>query len=348
VSTGPARGPSLVQLHGAVVCDLDGVVYRGPVAVPGAVEALTAVQVPVVYATNNASRSPEEVAEHLRRLGLPASGADVVTSAQAGARHLSAALPPASTVLAVGGPGVLQALQASGLAPVTPDEAREAHGAGARIRYAAVLQGYGPAVTAADLAEAAYAVRSGAVWVATNGDPTVPTERGEAPGNGALIAVVEAAVGSSPVVVGKPAAAVYLLCADRLGVAPARVLGVGDRLDTDIAGAIAAGMPSALVLTGITTVADVAAAPSGLRPTYVLQDLGELHLPYREPRLEGSWWVSGAERRRIRDGRWDVASRGSLGDRVRAGVAALHAAADGGALEQQEWGHLVCQLGRGQ
>lgn len=246
----------------AVVCDLDGVVYRGAAAVPHAVAMLRAVTVPILYATNNASRPPSEVAAHLNDLGLTVVPRDVVTSAEAGAAAL-ARWRPGARVLAVGGDGVGLALAEAGLVPVTSAEDAEA-----------VLQGYGPNVRAADLAEASYAVAAGARWVATNTDATIPSERGIAPGNGALVGAVQKAVGKTPdLVVGKPHPDLYLIAAARLGIAPARVLAVGDRLDTDIEGARAAGLHSVLVLTGVDSRADAERAPAQRRPDHVIEDL---------------------------------------------------------------------------
>lgn len=260
---GPVGGAHPVE---AVICDLDGVVYRGPAAVPHAVEVLRAVTVPIIYATNNASRPPAVVAEHLRSLGLAASPEDVVTSAQAGAAALAGDRPGAR-VLAVGGPGVPEALEEAGLVPVRT-----------AADVAAVLQGYGPAVSAADLAEASYAIADGAWWVATNTDATIPNERGIAPGNGALVRAVEAAVGRAPDrVVGKPHPDLYIVAATRLGVAPERILAVGDRLDTDIEGANLAGLLSALVLTGVDDRERADAAPDCRRPAIVIDDLRGLH-----------------------------------------------------------------------
>lgn len=264
-STGP-----LAARYAAVVCDLDGVVYRGPSAVPHAVEVLGALSMPVLYATNNASRSPDDVAAHLRDLGLSCTPDAVATSSQAGAWLLGDRLPPSSPVLAVGGAGVATALAEAGLRPVLPADA-------SNTPVAAVLQGYGPQVTAADLAEAAYAVEGGATWVATNTDGTLPTERGVAPGNGSLVAAVERAVGGPPhLVAGKPGPPLYLLCAQRLDLPPARLLAVGDRLDTDIEGAVAAGMDSVLVLTGVDDLRACLEAPPHRRPTWVAPDLRAL------------------------------------------------------------------------
>lgn len=332
---------ALLDAYQAVVCDLDGVVYRGPAAVPHAVEALQGCDLPVLYATNNASRTPEKVAKHLVELGLTVTAEDVVTSAQAGAHHLAGQLAPGSAVLAAGGEGVVRALVEQGLRPVPVREARDPEAS-----YAAVLQGYGPDLSAADLAEAAYAVQGGALWVATNTDRTLPTDRGTAPGNGTLVAAVEAAAGRPPLVVGKPHAPLYLLCAERVHHAPAELLAVGDRLDTDIAGAVETGMDSVLVLTGVDSAASLAAAPAPLRPTFLLEDLRGLHVAYTAARRDADgWWECGGHRRRLVEGRWKVdGSDGSLIERLRAAVAAVHEALDAGALDSDVARSLVSEV----
>ncbi len=254
--------------YAAVVCDLDGVVYRGPAAVPHAVESLSRLEVPVVYATNNASRTPQDVVDHLTELGLSTSVDAVVTSSQAAAWLLGRdGTEAGAPVLGVGGAGVAAALREAGYLPVTraADSARP---------VVAVVQGYGADVTAADLAEAAYAIEDGARWVATNTDATLPTDRGVAPGNGSLVAAVARAVGHRPdAVAGKPESPLYLLAADRLGLGADRVLAVGDRLDTDIEGAVRAGTDSLLVLTGVDDAEAALDAPPEQRPTYVAPDL---------------------------------------------------------------------------
>lgn len=263
--------------HRGIICDLDGVVYRGPTAVAGAVDALASLDVPVHFATNNASRPAAEVAAHLRELGLLVQPGDVTTSAQAGARVLSDRFPSGTEVLVVGGPGVPEAVSEVGLTP-----ARATTGT-----TAAVLQGYGSSVAAGDLAEAAYAIESGATWVATNEDATLPTDRGVAPGNGMLVAAVRKAVGRNPdAVAGKPHAPLYELCAARLAAPLEEVLAVGDRLETDIEGACRLGMPSVLVLTGVHGVRDALLAPPARRPTWVVPDLSWLRRPADDTGLD--------------------------------------------------------------
>ncbi|MGI3784379.1 MAG: HAD-IIA family hydrolase, partial [Janthinobacterium lividum] len=187
----------LIDAYDGVLFDLDGVIYLGPVAVPGAPPALAALreqQVPVGFVTNNAARTPEAVAAHLSELGIPAAKADVVTSAQAGAQLLRHDLPAGAKVLAVGGEGVQQALDEAGLTWVLSAEEEPV----------AVLQGYGVDLAWQDLVEASVAIHRGARWVATNDDPTRPTDRGLVPGNGAAVAAVRMAVPVDPEVAGKP------------------------------------------------------------------------------------------------------------------------------------------------
>jgi HAD superfamily hydrolase (TIGR01450 family) len=271
---------ALCRSHDVALLDLDGVVYRGPHAVPHAVQCIAAAAAQglrVAYVTNNASRTAVEVAQHLRDLGLAAHADDVVTSAQAAAALIRDRVPAAARVLAVGGPGVPAALEAVGLTVVRPHELAAAASqavtgaANGASTVAAVLMGYGPGVGWADLAEAAYAVAGGALFVASNTDLTVPTDRGVAPGNGTLVAAVATATGRDPIVAGKPFAPLLEQSMARTDARSPLV--VGDRLDTDIEAATRLGLPSLLVLTGVTDVPELLAAPAQHRPTYVAADL---------------------------------------------------------------------------
>ena len=320
---------SLIEGFDGIVCDLDGVVYRGNEAVPHAVDSLLSALskgVPVVYATNNASRPPAEVAAQLDSLGLPGPVSRVVTSAQAGARHIAQRCPAGSRVLAVGGQGVTLALQEEGLVPVSAQAAPSAR------PVVAVLQGYGAQVAWTDLAEVAYAVQAGALWVATNIDSTLPTERGVAPGNGALVSAVRAAVCVDPAVVGKPHTPLYDLSVSVLGTSIERTLAIGDRLDTDIQGATAAGMASLFVFGGVHRWSDVAGAEPAARPRYLATDLRCLHLAYAEPRQDRedlSRWVCGAAQASLSASGDLVGSpSGTLNERLRAALAALWHAGD--------------------
>lgn len=272
----------LVTMYDGLVCDLDGVVYRGPHEVPGAVETLNLAMaggMRVAFATNNASRPPGTVAEHLLELGVAeGAGWSVVTSSQAAAAYVAGMAPVGSRVLAVGGPGVWEAIIEAGLVPVRVAglHAEADPGAVAGAPLVAVLQGLGVDVTWTELAEIAYLTQGGLPWVAANLDIMLPTGRGPAPGNGSLVAAVRTATSAVPHVVGKPAPDLYDLCRARLGCTPARTLACGDRLDTDIEGANAAGLDSLLVFTGAASLQDVAFAGKALRPTHLAPDLSGL------------------------------------------------------------------------
>jgi HAD superfamily hydrolase (TIGR01450 family) len=253
--------------HDALLFDLDGTVYRGGAAVPGAKEALGTAHrrgVGVRYVTNNASKTPRAVADHLNNLGLEATPEEVSTSSQAGAAVLADDLPRGAKVLVVGSSALESEVDSAGLVPVRRFSDQPA----------AVVQGHSPETGWRDLAEACLAIRDGAFWVACNGDVTLPTERGELPGNGAMVAALQAATGQRPRVAGKPERP---LVAQAIASAKAELpLMVGDRLDTDIAGAVIARIPALMVLTGVNTAADLLAAPAEMRPHYVGADLSAL------------------------------------------------------------------------
>lgn len=265
-----------------ILCDLDGVVYRAHVPCPGAVEGLASAReagVRVIFMTNNASRTPEMVAEQLTSLGVPTEPDEVLTASQVAAAVVAAQYPELTdgedAVLAVGGPGVAVALQEQGIRSVDAAQVRESQET-EPVTVRLVVQGYGAEIGVSDLTEAAYAIGAGADWVATNDDATLPTERGMAPGNGSLVAAVRHATGAEPVVVGKPHAPAYEEALARLDLPQEECLMIGDRLDTDIAGARAVGLRSALVLTGVSTRAEAEEASPDSRPDLVVETLPEL------------------------------------------------------------------------
>lgn len=269
-----SAGP-LVDHYDALLVDLDGVVHLGDQPIPGAADALEAARtrgLKVAFVTNNASQTPADVAESLAGYGLKVTAGDVVTSSVVAARLLAQRLPPGAPVLVVGGDGLRDPLGAAGLTPVA-----KAEGA------AAVVQGWAPEVGWAQLAEAAVALRAGCLWVATNLDRTLPSPRGPLPGNGSMVAALVSASGREPESVGKPKPAMFTGAAATIGAE--RPLVVGDRLDTDIAGARAAGYPSLAVLTGVSSPRDLLAAGPDERPDYLGRDLGALHTRHAVPFL---------------------------------------------------------------
>lgn len=315
-TTGPLR-----TAYSGLVCDLDGVVYRGAGAVPGAPDVLRRLGsegMRIVYATNNASRLPSEVADHLESLGLRITAAEVVTSAQAGAAELATCLPPGSRVLALGGPGVAAALTEVGLDVVAPSSP------GVNEQTDAVLQGLGRELTVADFEAAARHLTNGAVWVATNADDTLPLEWGLAPGNGAYVRLLADTVDREPRVVGKPHAPLYRAAVDRLGTPPQLTLAVGDRLDTDIAGAVAAGLDSVWVLTGVHRPSELLRRFDGCVPTWVIASLSELEQPYAAVlRADGVFTCAGGRARVSTSGLEVDPGPARPIELVRAGLAAL-------------------------
>lgn len=306
----------------AVLADLDGVVYAGPGALPHAIESLNRAGESrrLGYITNNASRRDAVVAEHLQQLGLTRTRPeDVITSPQAAMRLLRERVPAGATILVVGGDGLVHELEKAGYVPTRSAEDAPA----------AVVQGFAPDVGWAQLAEAAYALalpedEGGIPWIATNTDWTIPQARGVAPGNGTLVSAVHTAVGRLATVAGKPERPIFDEAVARFGAANA--LFIGDRLDTDIAGAQAAGLQPALVLTGIDRPKHLLAAPANSRPTYILGDLRELHEPYPETRTKGDTTTVGRASVRIDGADIIVLDEGDRPiDLVRAGAAAIWA-----------------------
>jgi HAD superfamily hydrolase (TIGR01450 family) len=257
----------LAKAFDVALLDLDGVVYVGSQAVPAAPSALAAAReagMRLAFVTNNAARPPAAVAAHLTSLGIPADAAEVVTSSQAAAHYLAERLPEGARVLVVGTDGLTEALAERGLTPVhSADDEPEA-----------VVQGYSPSMDWRQLAEGAVAIRRGVLWVATNLDPTVPSQRGPLPGNGSLVAALRHATGVEPVATGKPDPTMHRESVQRSRAE--RPLVVGDRLDTDIEGAAAVGCPSLLVLTGVTTPRDLLDAPPAHRPDFLAHDVSGL------------------------------------------------------------------------
>lgn len=261
---------TLLDGYDAVLLDLDGTVYRGEAEIPGAAAAVTGIRasgLAVRFVTNNASRRPAEVVDHLARLGFAPTPEEISTSAQAAAGFLAERLPTGAAVLIVGTEALADEIGDRGLTPVrTADKSP-----------VALVQGHSPDTGWRELAEACLAIKSGALWVACNVDSTLPTERGELPGNGAMVAALRAATGAEPEITGKPAR--RLLDDAERSAGAQRPLVVGDRLDTDIAGAVAAGVDSLLVLTGVSTPSDVLFAEPSARPTFVAADLAALSAP---------------------------------------------------------------------
>lgn len=277
-----SAGAALKDRYDGILFDLDGVVYRGKDAVEHAPAAINSLGLRAGYVTNNASRSPHDVALHLQHLGINALPGDITTSALAAAALVARMYGPGTKVLKIGGAGLHQALTEAGLDVV----------ASADDRPEVVIQGTSQTLTWADLAEGVYAINAGAGYIATNLDSTMPTERGMALGNGALVAAVSHATGVSPEYsAGKPGAEIFTEAALQHDLQTPLV--IGDRLDTDIQGALAAGFEGAVVLTGVVGAKGIIEAQPHERPAYILNDLRGLHQAHRAPTFSGGHWHLG-------------------------------------------------------
>ncbi len=306
---------SLWDAYDVAMLDLDGVVYIGRDAVPGAPGHLARAReagMHLAYVTNNASRPPSRVAAHLRDLGIEVEDDDVVTSAQAAARVLSEQLDDGAAVFLVGGEGLEVALREQGLEPVQDSTLPDGS------RPAAVVSGFHGDLRWSTVIAGAILVREGLPWVASNTDLTVPTPLGPGPGNGALVGVVARFAEREPVVAGKPEPPLFEETLRRVG--GSRPLVVGDRLDTDIEGANRTGYDSLLVMTGVTGLRELVAAGAESRPTYVAADLGALARP--QPPVEAGADThdeaddgtvrSGGWTARVQDGRLVVSGEGDV------------------------------------
>ena len=274
----------LARAHDVAMLDLDGVVYVGDDPAPHAAEAIAAARAAgqrIAFITNNASRTPAQVAAKIVGTGVPAHSDDVVTSAQAAARLLLERHGAGARVSTLGASGLRQALEVVGLVPVGVDD-----------DAVALVTGYGPDVVWRDVMRAAVRIRDGLPWVASNTDLSFPASFGVAPGHGVMVAMLRDFAGVEPVVAGKPQRPLLDETIQRTRAT--RPLMVGDRLDTDIEGAVALGMPALLVMTGVTQLADLVAARPELRPTYVAADLRGLLEAHAAPTsVAGGWRASG-------------------------------------------------------
>lgn len=294
----------IVEAHDLVMFDLDGVVYVGGEAIEGVAERIDRVRASgrhVAFVTNNASRTPEQVADKLVDVGVHASGADVVTSAQAAARVLVEVHGTGAKILLLGGEGLRVALVEAGLEPVDDPDGAEA-----------VVSGYGPDVRWRDIMRVSTLVRDGLPYVASNTDMTIPTPYGLAPGHGVLVKTISGFAGVTPTVAGKPEKPLMEETVRRVG--GERPIMVGDRLDTDIEGAHAIDVRSLLVLTGVSWLEDLASATPELRPSYIsptLEGLFEAHpVPAEtDAGVELNGWTAAVE-----DGRLRVTGEGSDAD----------------------------------
>lgn len=258
--------------YDAFLFDLDGTVWEGGRAIVNAVESINRLDGHVVYITNNASRHPDLVAEMLTNMGIPTAGSQVLTSAQAAVELASKELQRGDAIYVLGAESFKELARDAGFAVV--DSADD--------NPKAVLHGHNPGTGWEQLSEAALSIRKGARYIASNLDSTLPSERGLMVGNGSMVAAVVSATGVTPISAGKPEPAMFHQAAEHVGSrAP---LAIGDRLNTDIAGGVAAEMDVFHVLTGVSKHWALVNAEASQRPTFVAEDLSQLYTDSAELR----------------------------------------------------------------
>lgn len=248
----------------AAILDLDGVVWRGEEVLPDAAEFFLFLQrqgIGFALATNNSTKTVQMYVDRLRRIGIPAEPEHVITSAVATADYLSQRYAPGTPVYIIGGDGIREALLERGFRE-DPQTAE------------LVVVGMDPALTYQKLKIATLRIRAGARFIGTNGDRTFPLPEGIGPGNGSILAAIETATDTAPLVIGKPATAMFEVALRRLGTDPQQTLMIGDRLETDILGGQNAGLKTAVLLTGVTTAEQ--AAQSAIRADAVFESLAAL------------------------------------------------------------------------
>jgi 4-nitrophenyl phosphatase len=253
----------------AVVLDMDGVLWRGAEVQPdvAAFFALAARHtIGYAFATNNSTKTVAMYVERLQGVGIPVTPDQVITSAVATADYISRHYPAGTPVYVIGGAGIREGLAERGFHE-DPNRAE------------LVVVGMDFDVTYERLKTAALRIRAGATFIGTNGDRTFPIPEGLAPGNGSILAAIQAATDVAPLIIGKPETAMFEVALRRLNVEPAHALMVGDRLETDILGGQRAGMRTAVVLTGITT--PELARTADIQADVVYESLAALYATWR-------------------------------------------------------------------
>jgi 4-nitrophenyl phosphatase len=249
----------------ALIIDMDGVLWHGDKAIAGLTaffQLLRDKQIRFILATNNASLTREQYVAKLAKMGVAVALDEILTSGIATALYLAERYEPSKTrVYVLGEDGASQPLAErgfilTGLYEVTAD---------------IVVCGKDSTLTWDKLATATLNVRNGATFIGTNADTTLPTEHGITHGNGAILAAIQTGSGVAPMCIGKPEPIIYQQAIALLGAELDQTIAIGDRLETDILGAVNTGIRSIMVLTGISSVADL--IDSDYQPTWVLPDL---------------------------------------------------------------------------
>jgi 4-nitrophenyl phosphatase len=245
-----------------IIADMDGVLWRGDEPLLGAARFFQEISIPYVFATNNSSQTVEHYRNKLQKMGVPAEAEQIVTSSIATAAYLAEHYPAGTTVYMIGETGLRTALQSHGFTLVKD------------LQPTLVVAGLDRGLSYEKIARAANYIRAGAMFIGTNSDLTYPIPRGLAPGAGSVQAAIQAACGIAPQVIGKPERPMFDIGMQRLGTLPEETLMIGDRLETDIWGGHTFGLKTAMVLSGVSTEADI--MKSSIQPDVVVHDLGAL------------------------------------------------------------------------
>jgi len=263
--------PSLSEIKGVVI-DMDGVLRRGGNALPGVKDFFFVLRqrgIKLILATNNSTVTPEAVVALMNSMGVSIQPEEMIGSAQATAAYLQQHYPAGTPTLILGEEALHAAVEHAGFRLVNDP-----------LKANLVISGFNRQMDYSLLTRMAIAIQNGAAFIGTNPDKSFPLEEWNAPGNGAILAALEATTGAAPLIIGKPEPHLYTQCLRRMNTIPAETLALGDRLDTDILGGQRTGMPTALVLTGISSEADIAV--TGIQPDWVFPGLPELTTAVRD------------------------------------------------------------------
>ncbi|MBM4207361.1 MAG: HAD-IIA family hydrolase [Gammaproteobacteria bacterium] len=258
----------------ALIIDMDGVLWHGNSAAPGLVEFFQTVReqkLKFILATNNAFSTPQQYVDKLANMGVTVDVSEVMTSAMATAMYLASQIEPSQTrVFVIGGDGAVNAMKERGFILTGYYEFNGPNSKGPGADY--VVCGKDRGINWDKLATATLNLRAGAKLIGTNGDTTLPTEYGLIHGNGAILAALEAATGGvKPMIIGKPEPIMYQQVIAKLNANLDETIAIGDKLETDILGAIRTGIRSLMVMGGVSSAEDL--AKSEYKPTWVMQDL---------------------------------------------------------------------------
>jgi 4-nitrophenyl phosphatase len=263
---------------GGFIIDMDGVLWHGNKPLPGLTDffsTLRKVKIPFVLATNNASLTQQQYIKKLADMGVEVNANEILTSSMATAQYLKETIPSSKRrIYVIGESGLIEPLQQQGFEITSTYYPADPQASTENVWADVVVSGLDRDLNWNKLATATLNIRAGADFYATNADTTLPTELGEVMGNGGVLAALTAATGVEPIVIGKPEPILYQQAFEILGTDKHNTIAIGDRLNTDILGAVNAGMRSIMVLTGVSSEADL--ADIDYAPDWIFKDIQEI------------------------------------------------------------------------